>query len=270
MAATFNTVGVIRFSVLTPTFNADRFPSLDAAAEAIFADDRMALRLHLFERLCLPSLLRQSDEDFHVVVATSDRMPARHLSYLKELLAPHRQISLVPFAPDNHYGILKQAYAKVPKRGESHRILFRLDDDDALDGAFIRRTKRLATGLLPLQPTPETQFAIAYNRGIYLIKREGQAPQVVDSCERAPLSAGTVLVRPAEGRANPYRFNHRKLAQHYPLFSDISVPSFIRTVHWDNHSTPALMGLTGRQSEVGIDRDLTAHFGLTLAELKAL
>ncbi|TNJ39769.1 glycosyltransferase [Phaeobacter sp. B1627] len=270
MSATFNMVGVIRFSLLTPTFNADRFASLDAAAAALFAPDRMALRLHLFERLCLPSLLRQSDPDFTLVVATSDRMPQKYLQHLADLMAPHANMILCPFGPDKHFTILKQAYALVPPERESHSILFRLDDDDALDGDFISRTKRLAAGLLPLQASAKTPFAISFNRGIYLVKSQTEPARVLDSCERAPLSAGVSLVRPARGRGNPYRFNHRKLAQHYPLYSDISVPAFLRTVHWDNHSAPTMMGLTGQHSESAIDADLIRHFGMTLAELKAI
>lgn len=270
MAATFNMVGVIRFSLLTPTFNADRYPDLDAAAEAIFAPDRMALRLYLFEKLCLPSLVRQGDADFHLVVATSDRLPQPVLKRLQELLAPHDHMRLLQFAPENHFQILKEAYGAIPEQGESHRILFRLDDDDALDGGYVARCKRLAAGLLPLQASAETPFAIAFNRGIYLVREEGQPPVVVDSCERAPLSAGTALVRPVSGKGNPYRYNHRKFAQHYPLFSDIAVPSFLRTVHGDNHSTPAMMGLTARQTEAEIDADLQAHFGMSLRALKAI
>jgi len=270
MAAAFKMVGVIRFSILTPTFNADRYPDLDAAAEALFAPERLALRLHLFERLCLPSLIRQSDPEFQLVVATSERLPASVRQRLEEVLAPHDHMQLAVFGTDNHYQILKAAYATVPAQGETHRILFRLDDDDALDGDYVARSKALAAGLLPLQATPQTPFALAHNKGIYLIKEAGQPPQVLDSCERAPLSAGTALVRPVEGQGNPYRYNHRKFAQHYPLFSDISVPAFVRTVHWDNHSTPAMMGLTARQTEAEIDADLRRHFGLTLADLKAI
>ena len=177
---------------------------------------------------------------------------------------------LQPYGPENHFQILKKAYASVPETGESHRILFRLDDDDALDGEFIARTKRLAKGLLPLQVNAETPFAISFNRGIYLLKSETEPPRVVDSCERAPLSVGPSVVRPVHGKGNPYRYNHRKFAQHYPLFSDISVPAFLRTVHWDNHSTPAMMGLTGQQDEAAIAADLQRHFGLSLDALKAL
>lgn len=270
MAATFNMVGVIRFSLLTPTFNAERFPDLETAATALFDPARMALRLHLFENLCLPSLLRQGDPDFQLVVATSNRLPDMYLQKLSDLLAPHSHLHLVQFGAANHFQILKDAYELIPDDGESHRILFRLDDDDALDGAYVSRTKRLAAGLLPLQATPETAYAIANNRGIYLVREPGQPSQVIDSCERAPLSAGTAVVRPVTGRGNPYRYNHRKFAQHYPLFSDISVPGFLRTVHEDNHSTPAMMGLTGRQSEAELDADLRQHFGLSLAELKAI
>ena len=88
MVARIKTIGVLRFSVLTPTFNAERFDSLEQAARHVFSEDRMALRFRFFEKLCLPSLARQSDPDFGMVILTSDRMPERYLERLLGLVEP--------------------------------------------------------------------------------------------------------------------------------------------------------------------------------------
>lgn len=262
-------VGLLRFSVLTPTYYSERFDSLEEIAAHLFSPERMELRFRLFERLSLPSLLRQSDADFDMVILTAETLPEVYLQRLADLLEPHDHLHLLPVGTGNHYQLLKQGYDLVPTEGFSHRALFRLDDDDALDGEFIARTRRLSTSLLAMQ-TDAAPFVIAYNRGFYLDLTEPDAPQVIDTCERAPLSAGTTLVAPVGSPMNPYRYNHRKFAQYFNTYSDISAPGFIRTIHGDNKSDPAKLGLTHRASEKRLDKALTQHFGMTLSELKAI
>lgn len=262
------TVGLLRFSVLTPTYYAERFKTLEDTAAHIFSPERMELRFRIFEKLCLPSLTRQSDPDFDMVVLTAESMPARYLSRLLDLVEPLPNIHCLPVGTENHYKLLQRGYNSVPKDGCSHRILFRLDDDDAVDLNFIKRTKRLANGLMRVQG-PKTPFVIAYNRGFY-VRNTGDGTEIFDACERAPLSTGTALVAPVGHPGNPYRFNHRKLAQHYNTYSDISVPAFIRTIHGDNKSNPTQMGLTHRMSEERIARQLRAHFDIDPDQLRAL
>ena len=268
MMSKIKTVGLLRFSVLTPTYYSERFDTLEKTAAHIFSPERMELRFRIFENLCLPSLTRQSDSDFECVVLTAKSMPAQYLDRLLTLLEPLPNIHCRPVGTDKHYQLLKQGYNSVPVDDCTHRILFRLDDDDAVDLDFIRRTKHLAKGLLQLQG-PGIPFIIAYNRGFYVRSTKGEA-EVFDACERAPLSTGTVLVARVDHPNNPYRFNHRKLPQHYNTFSDISVPGFIRTIHGDNKSNPAQMGITHKMQTHDISDQLTRYFGVSLDELTAL
>ena len=262
------TVGLLRFSVLTPTYYAERFKTLEETAAHLFAPERMALRFRLFEALCLPSLTRQSDPDFDMVVLTAESMPAQYLERLLDLIEPLPNIHCLPVGTENHYKLLQKGYNAIPAEGCSHRILFRLDDDDALDKNFVKRTKRIAGGLMKLNG-PRTPVAIAYNRGFY-VRTTGADHEVFDACERAPLSTGTTLVAPVGHGANPYRYNHRKLAQHFNTYSDISVPAFIRTIHGDNKSNPAQMGLTHKLGADEIEKQLQTHFDMSLDRLRAL
>jgi hypothetical protein len=268
MAIRLKTVGLLRFSVLTPTYYSERFDTLEETAAHLFSPERMALRFRIFENLCLPSLIRQSDAEFECVVLTAASMPTKYLDRLKALLEPFSNIHCLPVGTDKHYQLLKGGYNSVPTGDCTHRILFRLDDDDAVDLDFVKRTKRLANGLLELQG-PDTAFIISYNRGFYVRSTEDH-PEVFDACERAPLSTGTTLVARVDHPANPYRFNHRRLAQHFNTFSDISVPSFIRTIHGDNKSKPAQMGITHKMKPKAIADQLSRHFGISLDELEAL
>ncbi len=258
--------GVIRFSVLTPDYYAGRFPDQADAAAHLYSPDRMELRFRLFEKLCLPSLARQSDQDFQFVVLTSDQMPRDCLWRLEDLLSPLSNSRLMVAAPDVHYQLLKGAYNLVPEEDETHFIRFRLDDDDAVDMDFVTRTKAIAKTMIPMQGG-NTPFILANNRGFYL-KGRGEEAEIFDTCERAPLSVGTSLVAPKGHPMNPYRFNHRKFPQHFNTFSDISAPYFLRSIHGDNKSDPTLMGQTRTWRKKVLQRNLKRHFGVTMDELR--
>ena len=268
MAPKFRTIGLLRFSVLTPTYYSERFKTLEETAAHLFSDERMALRFHIFERLCLPSLAGQSDTGFDAIVMTAESMPERHLERLDAMLAPYPNIHLRPVGTGNHYPLLREAYKSVDTGEATHRIMFRLDDDDAVDRDFIARTKTLAQGLFALHDDPPPTI-IAYNRGFYVDRKPG-GNDVFDAVERAPLSTGVTLVAPLDHGTNPYRYVHRKFAQHYNTYSDISVPAFIRTVHGDNKSNPTQMGITRKMKPDELASQLDTHFGVNLDELRAL
>lgn len=269
MALKAKCIGVMRFSVLTPTYYSERFDGVEAIAAHIFAPERMALRFHIFAKLVLPSLLKQSDDGFDLVILTADRLPVDHLSRLLALTADAPNIHVQPVGTDNHYQLLKAGYDLIDPGDATHRILFRLDDDDAVDINYIKRLKWICRQLHKMHPKDAT-YAVAFNRGFY-VKSNAQGPNAVfDATERAPLSAGTALLAPRDYPRNPYRYNHRALAQYYNTYSDISVPAFIRTIHGDNKSTPTQMGLTNTKQPGRVDRLLRQHFGVTREEMEAL
>ncbi|MEX0339504.1 MAG: glycosyltransferase [Arenibacterium sp.] len=268
MTPVFKTIGLLRFSVLTPTYYSEKFDTLEATAAHLFSEERMALRFHLFENLCLPSLTRQSDPNFQALILTAESLPAPYMARLENLLAPYDNIALRPVGTGNHYPLLRKAYNSVPTEGATHRIMFRLDDDDALDLNFIKRTKQLAQGLFHFHDAPPPTI-LAYNRGYYVQFQDGEN-DVFDACERAPLSTGVTLVAPLDHATIPYRFVHRKFAQHYNTYSDISVPGFIRTIHGDNKSNPSIFGLSRKMEQHAMAEELKTCFGVSLDTLKAL
>lgn len=268
MSESMKMVGLVRFSVLTPTYYSERFATLEETAAHLFDPDRMELRFHVFEKLCLPSLVHQSDRNFEVVFLTAESMPKIYLDRLEALLAPHPHFHFRPVGVSKHYRLLRHGYNSVPHEGCSHRILFRLDDDDAVDLNYVRRCKMLTEGLLPMQQ-PDGHFVIAHNRGFYL-RATSEGPEIFDAIEQAPLSAGTALVAPVESWANPYRYNHRKLARHFNLYSDMTVPAYIRTIHGDNKSEPTQTGVSHKLHDAAIEDGLSEHFGMSLDDLKAI
>lgn len=261
-------VGLLRFSVLSPTYYSERFKTLEETAAHLFAPERLDLRFRIFENLCLRSLMRQSDMDYTLVVLTAKTMPEPYMTRLHDLLNPLPNVICRAVDTGIHYRLLKRAYGAVSTEGASHQILFRLDDDDAVDMDFVRRSKHLARGMIPLQGR-DTPFVLANNRGFYAQKTDGGV-EVFDACERAPLSTGSALVAPVGHGSNPYRHNHRKYSQHFNTFTDISVPSFVRTVHGDNKSDPTQMGRTYKWSKAQIETGLKQHFDLSVDALQTL
>lgn len=266
--ATPQVIGLVRFSVLATDYYSDTHGSPDAVAAHLYTPERMALRLQMFETLCLPSLVRQSDQGFRLVVLTSTRLPADVSAKLEALLAPYRNMSLYAAEPAPHYQIIKAAYGSAHEEGYSHRITFRLDDDDALAGDYITRLKALAGPLLQLKPVEPT--VISFNRGFY-VEVSGQGGNAVfDTVERAPLSCGTALLHPVAYTRNPYRYNHRALAQHYTVYSDISAPCFLRTIHRDNKSSPAKLGIVDKMKPEVVAQQIKALFGFEIDMLRGL
>ncbi len=262
-------VGVVRFSVLTLDYYAERFGTVERIAEHIFSPERLALRFRLFENLCLPSLAHQDDRDFRAVILTSTELPADARARLDALVAPHDHIDLFAAAPDQHYPITRAAYRSVPLGGASHKLWFRLDDDDALSRDYVARLKHIGQGLRAVHA--DAPFMIAFNRGFYveLTGQEG-GNTIVDCVERAPLSVGTALLAPAEYDRTPYRYNHRALGQHYNLYTDIAAPVFLRTVHSDNKSQPTRQGLTHKVPTARVERQIRQRFGFDTDMLRAL
>lgn len=268
MAISTKIIGVMRFSVFTPTYYSERFDTLDAIAEHLFSPERMALRFRIFETLVLPSLMAQTDQDFDLVILTAERLPAEYLDRLRNAVAELPNVHLRPVGTEKHYQLIKEGYASVDPGAATHLVRFRLDDDDAVDLNYIKRLRKRAAGLLKMQGATVPQI-ISFNRGFYVNMRSG-GNEVFDACERAPLSTGTALLSPVAYTRNPYRYNHRQLPQHYSTYSDISMPAFIRTIHGDNKSKPTQMGLTHQLRTETVKRELRTHFGLELSDLQAL
>lgn len=114
MTIDLSIVGVVRFSVLTSTYYSERFPTLEEKAAHLFSPQRMELRLRVFERLCLRSIRRQTDQGFHLVVVTAEDMPVPYLERLHDLVGGADNITLLPVGASNHYGTLRMAYDLVP------------------------------------------------------------------------------------------------------------------------------------------------------------
>lgn len=257
--------GLIRFSY--PALSGFNVKPVDPSQLAAMLYDRSRLehRFALFEGLCLPSLLAQSDGDFETLILIGTDLPAWAQDRLRACVAP-LNARLVAFPPMHHYPAIQRAFATLPETGETHLTTFRLDDDDGLDRDHIARLRRIAAGVAAFTATP---FAVTQNRGLF-VDLTGKAPQFVEATEKMPLSVGVALCAPAGYADNIFRRNHRLLPQFFTTFSDATEMAYLRSVHGSNDSNAHTTGSVTELSAAEAAPLLSAHFATTPAMLNRL
>ncbi len=262
-------VGVIRFSVLAEGFAISLYGGMDKLREYLFARESLDFRFYIFENLCLPSLLAQTDQNFDIVLLTSTELPDWARRRMDEIVAPYPNIHVLAEAPNKHNKVVRAAYESIPHEGFSHRAAFRLDNDDALHNGFVAHLRKLSHGLLKLHDD-DVPTIIAFNHGFYIELDSDGPNKISDTIEREPLSTGTTLLSRADFHLNPYRFNHRAVAQHFNTYTEISVPGFLRTVHGENEQRVLKRGRQNEMPPRRIRRVIEDNFAFSFADLQGL
>lgn len=262
-------VGVIRFSVLAEGFAISLYGGMDKLREYLFAKESLEFRFHLFENLGLPSLLRQTDPDFQVVLLTSTELPDWARARLDEMVAPYPNLHILAEAPDKHNKLIRKAYQHIPAGEHTHRAAFRLDNDDGLCTTFVERLKHLSQGLLRLHDE-DVPTIISFNKGFYVELDPDGPNNVYDTVEREPLSTGTTLLSRSDFKLNPYRYNHRAAAQHFNTYTEISVPGFLRTIHDENIQRVLKRGVQEQLGPRRIARLIEEHFEMPFEAVQGL
>lgn len=255
-------IGLVRFSY--PSIGGFAHASADPA-RFLYDPARLGRRFRLFEALCLPSLLAQTDPDFDIVFLIGKDMPAQARARLQAATAGLARAHLVALPALAHYPALRQAYAAVDTQAAEAVTTFRLDDDDALDCDYIARLRALTGGLAAVRP-PEEPLTLSFHRGL-LLYPDGRLSAVV---EKLPPASGSAMLAPAGHRDNIYRRNHRLLPQFFSHFSDAEHPAFLRTIHQDNDSSPHASGSNEPLSRDEADAVLRKAFPFALDTLPSL
>ncbi len=234
-------VGLIRFSYPSKGGFVHKLEDTTSIEKMLYDPARLERRFELFENLCLPSLLEQTDPDFTCVVLIGKTLPDWAKSRLLDGLDKLAGGVLVQDITRHHYGAIKRAFNTVSHDGYTHRTTFRLDDDDALDLGFIKRLRKTARKLKPLH-SENTPLIMAFNRGFYLRKNTDGTQEIFDAYETTPLSVGTAMLAMAGENQNVYARNHRFLPRFFNTWSDATTPAYLRAIHQDNDSDPFIHG----------------------------
>jgi hypothetical protein len=221
--------GHIRFSFYGVTDTRERPDDDGAALARLYDETRMARRFFLFENLTLPSLVQQTDRGFKTVLLSSDVMPDRFKDRLSRL-AERLPGAVVEFSPHRHgdkafHKFVVEA-SGFKSRGSS--VHFRLDDDDAVSVNYISRLRHISRVL-----SPSTH--ITFPTGIFLFPAWPEAPDGVSMVQQRFLTAiGLATVNGGGFHKNPYQMMHGNVWTRWPVVSDPSFHSHIRTQHFNN------------------------------------
>lgn len=229
-------VGVCRFSFLGRGGFANAKLSVAQLVDLLFDPKRLEERFAMFETICLPSLAAQTDQNFRLIVLTSEALPPDALDRLAGLSRQYRFLRIAALPPGGPLMSTRRAYRKGWQDGTDFVTGFRIDDDDAVACDYIARTRVLADrAIADGWATLEAPVAIAFHRGIYIDMNNRSEPYF-DFRETAPLGLASAMVTAADSQVNIFRWNHRRLAAHVRCITDPTDQMFLRTLHGSNDS----------------------------------
>ncbi len=222
-------IGHIRFSYYGLTDTRLQPDAEDTALATLYDETRIARRFHLFENLTLPSLMAQTDQDFRILVMSSDVMPDAFKERLW-LVASRLPQATVVFSRTRRsiYAYLRHMEDALGPDRSAQPLHFRLDDDDALACSFIARL-RLAARDMP----PRMHFS--FPKGVLLFPTSPDGTDGASIMINQYLTAlGLAWISDAEFLRPPFAMMHQKLWLQYPVLSDPGFPAYIRAMHFDN------------------------------------
>lgn len=238
MVNSFNNqiVGVCRFSYLGEGgFEASK-QGLEKLEETLYDQQRMNRRFAFFERLCLPSLAAQTDQDFRLVVLIGTSMPMRFRTRLKGLAAQYPFIQICALEPHGPLNSTKRAYRRGLLDGADFMTGFRIDDDDAVAIDYIEKTRAAADQMITNGwADQDNPVVVAFHRGLYWDLNDKQDP-FYDFREIGPLGLASAMVTKPDDHSNMFRWNHRRVAAYARCWSDPNDLMFVRTLHQHNDS----------------------------------
>jgi len=172
MLSRMKIVGICRFSMIGQgdwkayrNFNKQDLHKIYALKEKeLFEERRIETRFNTFEKITLPSLKAQTDQDFTFLVVSSDRMPEPYKVRLRQICSAYSNILLRFVAPmhivDAQHNIFNELNWE-----QQDCLQFRLDDDDAVSKRFIELLRSHGEALWAEHP----KFAISFPNLLYSV-----------------------------------------------------------------------------------------------------
>ena len=228
-------VGMIRFSIVLRESNF--FPPLSSQGyrerkALIFDRARLQRRFQLFEDVCLPSLVAQTDQNFNMMLITSRDLPDWAHDRLMGLVGKLPNFYVRAYRPlANIQRIFKRSAFEMLDPAAPITASFRLDDDDALASDYIAR---LRTHMVP----EKAGKIVTFSHGYQVALSDGAL--LVGNDTRECGSAGLALVQRGNVLSIPETVTihclggHRKVGQFAPVINDKAEAMYVQTANGAN------------------------------------
>jgi hypothetical protein len=246
---------------------------IEDVARILYEPRRMERRFLLFERLCLPSIKAQANQDFRLVVLASKIMPDVYKDRLAEVTVTVPQIEILYSEAEHVTYAFNPRMQELVEGIDGPTAHFRLDDDDAIGRNFTARLQA-ATALAPLVRI------VTYSNGLFLWQQDGESYLLPEYFPN--VSVGMAFLNMPGQILNPYQCQHVAVSRSTPTFADPVPMSYIRTAH-DSCDTVGRQAIKFRKKLAAApDRDAAANIrrirtglrrefpGVTIEALKEL
>lgn len=212
-------LGFLRFSFFGASDTKLSYADREKAFETLYAKERMETRFTLFEKLFLPSLKAQTDQDFTLIVITSTCMPEDYRKRLAKACMEVPQIELVEAETDNLKDVIL-TFTTDPSLSRGGLLQFRWDDDDAMGAHFIERLRYW-------QPHLPDRTLLTQPKGLMLYTDE-TGPHL-QPMYRNLTGAGFAYFTDGPVRKSVFSFAHINAGRRIPFLSDPTHASYIQT-----------------------------------------
>lgn len=232
LMSTTRIFGYMRFSYLgrSDVRLARQNDDLEYRKSVLYAPDRLEERFYFFEKICLPSLKWQSDQDFRFAIFTSPDLPEPYQRRLKQVTEAVPQIEIVYDTAAHINDAIHPWMARQDSVQANRTLHFRLDDDDALSTDFVAALHE------HMDRVPENSI-ISRPTGLFLMNA-ADGPHLLAKFEPY-IAIGFAIVNGPGHIRNPYALMHRG---HHRMFPSLNLPwplAYIHTAHLQSDTITA-------------------------------
>lgn len=222
--------------------------------ELLFDPDRLRRRIRLFQQITLPTLLAQTDQNFHHLVLSSSEMPDAAKQELKSVcktaLGDRCTVDFKPVGPARKF-LRHFMVHKFQKNAVAQVVL---DDDDGLACDFVETIRQ---DIRVLMSESELPVFASYSGGYGLVN-QGEGVKLF--AHNYPfINLGLTMVAGASDR-NILAISHKAAPQKSHHIRRRAPRMFIRSVHEDNDSRVEVTDRWVPQPDWQSDAEITDRF----------
>jgi hypothetical protein len=126
---------ITRFSIFDinhKKFELNKNRTKKAYMNKLFSPKRLGFKFEVFEKMTLPSVLKQTNTNWEWIIFTSSYLPEEYKKKILDLISPHKQITCKFIESFKEFNF-------EPKNKEEKFCTLRLDDDDGLAPTFLEK-----------------------------------------------------------------------------------------------------------------------------------